>query len=375
MIPTKFSFFRFADVTVREREFAIVKAGQVQQVEPKAFRVLLILIRNPNKLIAKEELLTGVWGDTAVTENSLARNIALLRRLLGDDPHERRFIETVSSIGYRFVCPVEASEEREENAKRLDGYETLNPNGRGGVTAANEIGLGSPNGKAIESPPVADAAPPDAVSATPQVRLRRRGWALAGAASAAVLVAGAAWYLLRPLPPPHITEYKQLTHDGHEKWPKGTDGNRVYFWHIVGGPISQVVVSGGEIAPVPVALPKVSHVESVSPDGSSLIVDTEEKGVVFDRPQWIVSVLGNPLHRLPDGAQATFPRMGRPWFTPPATAASGWFKAMALALISWPLLKAPLAALPGRRTEASSDSARRIGSGRCRRTDRTLIRC
>lgn len=52
--------FRFADVTVREREFAILKAGQVQQVEPKAFRVLLLLIRNQNRLISKEELLSSV---------------------------------------------------------------------------------------------------------------------------------------------------------------------------------------------------------------------------------------------------------------------------------------------------------------------------
>ena len=99
--------FRFADVTVREREFAIAKAGKAQQVEPKAFQVLLILIRNPNQLIAKEELLRSVWGETVVTENSLARNIALLRRLLDDDPRAPRFIETVSSIGYWFICPVE----------------------------------------------------------------------------------------------------------------------------------------------------------------------------------------------------------------------------------------------------------------------------
>src|ERR1700761_8281423 len=135
---TKSFVFRFADVIVREREFAIVKAGQVQQVEPKAFRVLLMLLRNPNQLIAKEELLTGVWGDTAVTENSLARNIALLRRLLGDDPREPRFIETVSSIGYRFLCPVESCEEptgsleitRSEDLLRLsNGHMTQPANG------------------------------------------------------------------------------------------------------------------------------------------------------------------------------------------------------------------------------------------------------
>jgi DNA-binding winged helix-turn-helix (wHTH) protein/tetratricopeptide (TPR) repeat protein len=128
---------------VREREFALVKAGRVQQVEPKAFRVLLMLIWNPNKLITKEELLTRVWGDTAVTENSLARNIALLRRLLGDDPREPRFIETVSSIGYRFLCPVEACEEpagildttRSEDLRGLNGRATPPANGNIGTGA------------------------------------------------------------------------------------------------------------------------------------------------------------------------------------------------------------------------------------------------
>ena len=49
--------FRFADVEVREREFSLTKAGEVLPVEPKAFRVLLALLRNPGKLIGKEELL------------------------------------------------------------------------------------------------------------------------------------------------------------------------------------------------------------------------------------------------------------------------------------------------------------------------------
>ncbi|MGA2170847.1 MAG: transcriptional regulator [Terracidiphilus sp.] len=103
--------FRFGDVEVREREFSFVKAGEVLAVEPKAFRVLLFLLRNPQKLITKEELLNAVWGETAVSENSLTRSIALLRRLLGDDTHQPRYIETAATVGYRFVCKVEASED------------------------------------------------------------------------------------------------------------------------------------------------------------------------------------------------------------------------------------------------------------------------
>jgi DNA-binding winged helix-turn-helix (wHTH) protein len=110
MMGNKSFVFRFADVEVREREFSLLKAGKVLAVEPKAFRVLLLLLRNPQKLLSKEELLNSVWGDTAVTEGSLTRSIWLLRRLLGDDVNEPRFIETVATVGYRLVCKMEVSE-------------------------------------------------------------------------------------------------------------------------------------------------------------------------------------------------------------------------------------------------------------------------
>jgi hypothetical protein len=61
------------------------------------------------KVISKEDLLNAVWGDTAVTEGSLTRCIWLLRRMLGDDVNEPRFIETVATVGYRLVCKVEVS--------------------------------------------------------------------------------------------------------------------------------------------------------------------------------------------------------------------------------------------------------------------------
>src|ERR1700719_346648 len=109
MTEHKCFVFTFADVKVREREFSTVKAGEVLAVEPKAFRVLLFLLRNPHRLIPKDELLDAVWNEVAVSENSLTRSIALLRRLLGDDTHEPRYIATVPTIGYRFLCDVETA--------------------------------------------------------------------------------------------------------------------------------------------------------------------------------------------------------------------------------------------------------------------------
>jgi len=111
MMERKCLVFSFADIEVRESEFNIVRNGEVLAVEPKAFRVLLFLLRNPHKLITKDELLDTVWSDTAVSENSLTRSIALLRRLLGDDTHEPRYIATVPTVGYRFLCDVRVTEE------------------------------------------------------------------------------------------------------------------------------------------------------------------------------------------------------------------------------------------------------------------------
>jgi len=121
--------FTFADVEVREREFCIVKAGEVLPVEPKAFRVLVFLLRSPHRLITKDELLDAVWNDCAVSENSLTRSIALLRRLLGDDTHEPRYIATVPTVGYRFLCDVEAEEDGFPGVGAADRHHPANGNG------------------------------------------------------------------------------------------------------------------------------------------------------------------------------------------------------------------------------------------------------
>jgi DNA-binding winged helix-turn-helix (wHTH) protein len=76
-------------------------------IEPKALRVLLYLLRNPGRLVTKDEIVNSVWSDASVADNSLTRSIATLRRRLGDDSREPRYIATVQTLGYRFLCPVD----------------------------------------------------------------------------------------------------------------------------------------------------------------------------------------------------------------------------------------------------------------------------
>jgi TolB-like protein/DNA-binding winged helix-turn-helix (wHTH) protein/cytochrome c-type biogenesis protein CcmH/NrfG len=116
MMADKCFVFNFDDVEVCEREFSITKAGKALALEPKAFRALLFLLHNPQKLISKEELLNSVWGNTAVTEASLTRCIWLVRNVLGDDTRNPRYIETVPTVGYRFIAPVVERVESSRNA-------------------------------------------------------------------------------------------------------------------------------------------------------------------------------------------------------------------------------------------------------------------
>jgi DNA-binding winged helix-turn-helix (wHTH) protein len=285
MMENKSFVFRFADVEVREHEFSLLKAGKVLAVEPKAFRVLLLLLHNPQKLISKEELLNAVWGDTAVTEGSLTRCIWLLRRQLGDDINEPRFIETVATVGYRFVCKVEVSESASGD---LQGTGKANRRNEGSFveTTANwKIAVALANPLAHIDKPAGDME-----------RSRLRSWLLPGAALLAVGLATAIWYLRRPLPPLRVAgEYTQITHDGRPKEIAGTDGSRLYFNRNYDPQrTAQVAISGGEIAPVPVALP-FPEIKDVSPDGSSLLVTSFDYG---RGSLWNVQVPGGSLRRL-----------------------------------------------------------------------------
>src|SRR5215510_4785909 len=116
--------FSFDDIQVAPGTFGVVKAGSDIQIEPKTFSVLLFLIENRGRLIEKDELLDAVWKDTHVTENALTREIARLRKVLGDDPKRARYIQTVHTRGYRFIAPVQVRNGDANNGFGRNGHES-----------------------------------------------------------------------------------------------------------------------------------------------------------------------------------------------------------------------------------------------------------
>src|SRR5207249_2122079 len=65
---------------------------------------LVFLIERRHEAVHRRDIFDRVWNDVIVSDSALSQAIRTIRRTLGDDPREPRFIRTVSRHGYRFVC-------------------------------------------------------------------------------------------------------------------------------------------------------------------------------------------------------------------------------------------------------------------------------
>ena len=99
----------FAGCVFDEANWTLTVDGVRVPVESKPLKLLRELLLRPGEVVSKETLLDAVWPEVTVVEASLTTAVRKLRMALGDDRGDRRMIETVSAIGYRFAAPVELS--------------------------------------------------------------------------------------------------------------------------------------------------------------------------------------------------------------------------------------------------------------------------
>jgi DNA-binding response OmpR family regulator len=85
----------------------VMLAGREVSLTPRALLLLEYLMGRPGELHSRDQLLATLWGfDFPASTRAVDHRIAELRRVLGDDAGRPRFIETVQSLGYRFVAKV-----------------------------------------------------------------------------------------------------------------------------------------------------------------------------------------------------------------------------------------------------------------------------
>lgn len=138
----------------------MTRGAERVKLEPRTMRLLVRLALSPGEVVSADALLSEVWSGVVVGPASVYQAVSQLRRLLGDNEAQARYIATVSRKGYRLVAPVRPGP-----------------------------GPGPP-------PPVTDAAPVAAtIDHSPQVApLPRRRWIRASIAALILLLAGAVWY-------------------------------------------------------------------------------------------------------------------------------------------------------------------------------------
>ena len=95
---------RFGDLEIDSARHLVHVEGEVLKLTPKEYGLLDALARHPGKLLTHQWLLQKVWGVGYANESSYLRvYVRQLRRKLGDDPDNPRWIATETGLGYRWL--------------------------------------------------------------------------------------------------------------------------------------------------------------------------------------------------------------------------------------------------------------------------------
>src|SRR5918993_506380 len=113
--------YEFGPFLLDPAERVLTRGGQPVPLTPKVFDLLVVLVESGGHLLGKKDLMEAVWPDSFVEEGNLTFSISSLRKALGEDRKEHRYIETVPRSGYRFVA----------NVRVLEGNSGAEGRGRG----------------------------------------------------------------------------------------------------------------------------------------------------------------------------------------------------------------------------------------------------
>ena len=100
--------FRFGLFEADVARHTLTRNGVRVRIQDQPFRVLLLLLESPGKIVTREELRKALWPDDTYIDFDGSLNVILkkLRAAIDDDSENPRFVETVPRRGYRFIAPV-----------------------------------------------------------------------------------------------------------------------------------------------------------------------------------------------------------------------------------------------------------------------------
>src|SRR5215510_13078729 len=109
--------YRFGEFVLSPRRRLLIRGGHEQPLIPRYFDLLVFLIERRGDAVHRRDIFDRVWRDVIVSDSALSQAIRTIRRAIGDDSREPRFIRTVSRHGYRFVFPDVTAEDDEGDSQ------------------------------------------------------------------------------------------------------------------------------------------------------------------------------------------------------------------------------------------------------------------
>lgn len=137
-------FYEFANFRLDLSEKVLLQDDRPVPLTPKVFDTLEILIENAGHLLERDFLIEKIWQERFVEESNLTFNIKMLRKALGDNAANPKFIETIPKRGYRFIGEVKEISDEKDNARSPS---QLNEN--------NQTGVASPRSRKFLIPGIA----------------------------------------------------------------------------------------------------------------------------------------------------------------------------------------------------------------------------
>ena len=101
-------FLAFRLDTVNQCLWRRTDGGEEERIRlpPRPFALLRHLVENPGRLVTEDEILAAVWPKLYVQPESIKTQLHQIRKVLGDDPKNPRYIETLPRRGHQFIAPV-----------------------------------------------------------------------------------------------------------------------------------------------------------------------------------------------------------------------------------------------------------------------------
>ncbi|HEY7097698.1 MAG TPA: tetratricopeptide repeat protein [Terriglobales bacterium] len=169
--------YRFGLFEANPVDGMLSRGGTKVKIQEQPFRLLLLLLQRPGKVVSREELRQKLWPEGTYVDFDGSLNVILkrLRAAIDDDPDNPRFIETVPRRGYRFIAPVSVIERASDNK------------GLPQVPATNEVPV----------PPITPDTPTTlsaaAIALSERAKQRRRYLLYARSMLAALIIAAGGW--------------------------------------------------------------------------------------------------------------------------------------------------------------------------------------